>query len=207
MAELNTDDGGGGGKKGKHQKQRAKKSSTKIDMTPMVDLAFLLLTFFMLTTTFNKPKTMEINMPADPENKEDLMKVNNALTFLLTEKNRVFYYFGEMKKGETQLQETNFGKDGVNKILLEYNRWTRDEIEKLEKRFKAREIADTTFKRLSVKAKGDKRALMALVKTDDKATYGNVIDMLDEINICYVGKYAVVDISGEELELLNQSKQ
>ncbi|MFM7079991.1 MAG: ExbD/TolR family protein, partial [Bacteroidota bacterium] len=61
MAQLNTEPAGGGGKKDGKVKQ--KKSTTHIDMTPMVDLAFLLLTFFMLTTTFSKPKTMEVNMP------------------------------------------------------------------------------------------------------------------------------------------------
>lgn len=63
MAEVNTGDGGG---HGKHDKKRAKKASTKIDMTPMVDLAFLLLTFFVLTSTFNKAKTMEINLRRNP---------------------------------------------------------------------------------------------------------------------------------------------
>ena len=81
MAEVNTGDGGGGGK---HAKKRAKKASTKIDMTPMVDLAFLLLTFFVLTSTFSKPKTMEINFPAKPEDEKLNIKVNNAITFLIT---------------------------------------------------------------------------------------------------------------------------
>ncbi|HSH66918.1 MAG TPA: biopolymer transporter ExbD, partial [Bacteroidia bacterium] len=81
MAEVNTGDGGG---HGKHDKKRAKKASTRIDMTPMVDLAFLLLTFFVLTSTFSKPKTMEINFPAKPVNEDQSMKVNNALTFILT---------------------------------------------------------------------------------------------------------------------------
>lgn len=201
MAEVNTGDDGGG-KKGKHSKARAKKSSTKIDMTPMVDLAFLLLTFFMLTTTFSKPKTMEINMPVDPEDKNLQMKVNNALTILLSGDNKVYYYYGELKKDETQLTKSSFSKDGIHKILLDYNKWAANEIQALEKRRDSREIADTTFKRLAVKAKGDKRALMALVKTDDKATYGNVIDMLDELNICYVGKYALVDLSAIEMEMI-----
>ena len=100
MAQLDT--GGGGGKPGKHQKKRAKKSSTNIDMTPMVDLAFLLLTFFMLTTTFSKPKTMELTMPVDDDTTKK-QKVNNALTFLLTDKDKVFYYFGEFKAEETKL--------------------------------------------------------------------------------------------------------
>src|ERR1017187_135575 len=98
MAEVNTDDGGDNGK---HAKKRAKKSSTKIDMTPMVDLAFLLLTFFVLTSTFNKPKTMEINFPAKPKTKEEQIKINNALTFIMTregkdeKENAVYYYAGE----------------------------------------------------------------------------------------------------------------
>lgn len=202
MAELNTDGGGG---HGKHEKKRAKKSSTKIDMTPMVDLAFLLLTFFMLTTTFSKPKTMELNMPADPKNIEDQPKVKNAITFLLTENNKVYWYYGEFKPTETKLEKTNFSKDGIHKILLEdYNKDVATRIMELEKKRDTHEIADTTFKRLAVGIKGEKKALMALVKTDDKATYGNVIDMLDELNVCYVGKYALVDISAPELELVKQ---
>ncbi|HRH03718.1 MAG TPA: biopolymer transporter ExbD [Bacteroidia bacterium] len=202
MAELNTDGGGG---HGKHEKKRAKKSSTKIDMTPMVDLAFLLLTFFMLTTTFSKPKTMELNMPADPKDIKDQPKVKNAITFLLTENNKVYWYYGEFKPTETKLEKTNFSKDGIHKILLEdYNKDVATRIMELEKKRDTHEIADTTFKRLAVGIKGEKKALMALVKTDDKATYGNVIDMLDELNVCYVGKYALVDISAPELELVKQ---
>ena len=81
MADIQ--EGGGAHKGGK---KRAKKQSTRIDMTPMVDLAFLLLTFFVLTSTFAKPKTLEINYPADPKKDEDRIKVTNALTFILTEK-------------------------------------------------------------------------------------------------------------------------
>jgi biopolymer transport protein ExbD len=208
MAELNTDGGGGG----KHEKKRAKKSSTKIDMTPMVDLAFLLLTFFMLTTTFSKPKTMELNMPADPKDIKDQPKVKNAITFLLTDNNKVFWYYGEFyaagnKDGKpaTTLNKTNFSKDGIHKILLEdYNKDVAKRIIELEKKRDTHQIADTTFKRMAVEIKGEKQSLMALVKTDDKATYGNVIDMLDELNVCYVGKYALVDISAPELELVKQ---
>ena len=202
MAELNTDAGGG---HGKHEKKHAKKSSTTIDMTPMVDLAFLLLTFFMLTTTFSKPKTMELNMPADPKDIKDQPKVNNAITFLLTENNKVYWYYGEFKPTETKLEKTNFSKDGIHKILLEdYNKDVATRIIELEKKRDTRQIADSTFKRLAVGIKGEKKALMALVKTDDKATYGNVIDMLDELNVCYVGKYALVDISAPELEMVKQ---
>src|ERR1700741_1522408 len=91
MAEI-AEGGGGHGKGGK---KRAKKQSTKVDMTPMVDLAFLLLTFFVLTSTFSKPKTMEINFPADPKDKTQITKVNNALTFLMTKDNGIYYYAGE----------------------------------------------------------------------------------------------------------------
>ena len=81
MAEIQ--DNGGGKQKG--GKKRAKKQSTKIDMTPMVDLGFLLLTFFILTTTFAKPQTMEINMPVKTDKEEDQskLKASNALTLLL----------------------------------------------------------------------------------------------------------------------------
>jgi biopolymer transport protein ExbD len=206
MAEVNTDGGGGG----KHEKKRAKKSSTKIDMTPMVDLAFLLLTFFVLTSTFSKPKTMEINFPAPIDDKTKQMKVNNALTFIMTKDDAIFYYAGEFypegnDKGmpPTQLTKTDFSSEGLHKLLLEKNKPTVDAIKKLEEQLVKKEIADTTYKRLAVGEKGKKEALTVLIKADDKAVYKNIIDVIDELNVCNIGKYAVVDMMPKELELIN----
>jgi biopolymer transport protein ExbD len=207
MAEVNT----GGGDGGKHQKKRAKKSSTRIDMTPMVDLAFLLLTFFVLTSTFAKPKTMEINYPAKPENEKDRIKVNNALTFIVTDKDQIYYYYGEFfaegmanpdGKPLTKLTKTDFSSEGLHKLLLDRNKPTISAIDKLTDQVKKKEIADTTYKRLVNKEKGAKEALTVLIKADDKAVYKNVIDVVDELNVCNVGKYAIVDLGAKEQELL-----
>lgn len=214
MADVNTGGGDGGGK---HAKKRAKKSSTRIDMTPMVDLAFLLLTFFVLTSTFAKPKTMEINFPAKPKTEDQNQKVNNAITFILTKDNGIYYYNGEFypegnAKGlpPTQLKKTDFSSEGLHKLLLERNKRTIDAIEKLTKQLEKKEIADTTFKRLVLKEKGRKAdpargieaGLTVLIKADDGAVYKNVIDVVDELNICNIGLYAVVDMGAKELELL-----
>lgn len=207
MAEVNTDQGGA--EKGKHKKVRSKKSSTHIDMTPMVDLAFLLLTFFMLSTTFSKPKTMEINMPVKPDKPDNELKVNNAVTILLTDKNKIFWYFGEFKP-ETQLEEASFSADAANsvrKLLLEKNKDANDRIRELEKKLVRGEIKDSTFKRTRVDIQSEKQSLFVLIKTDDKAKYKNVIDALDECNICNVGKYALVDIMKSELDLLQAKAQ
>ena len=69
MAELNTGDGGG--KKG-GGKVRSKKSNAKVDLTAMVDLAFLLITFFMLTTSLSKPQSMDLGLP-DKDEKERMI--------------------------------------------------------------------------------------------------------------------------------------
>ncbi len=211
MAEVNTDDGGG---HGKHEKKRAKKSSTRIDMTPMVDLAFLLLTFFVLTSTFSKPKAMEINFPADPKDEKDRQKVNNALTFIMTKDNGIYYYAGEFYppnnkdgKPSTALVKTDFSKDGLHKLLLDTHKPTIEAVHELEEKYKRKEIADTTLKRLVNLEKGKKEALTVLIKADDKATYKNVIDLIDELNVCLIGKYAVVDMMPTELELLNATNK
>ena len=117
MAEVQQG-GGGGGKKG--GKVRAKKQSTKIDMTPMVDLAFLLLTFFILTTTFNKPKTMEVNMPDKVQDEKEQTKVNekDILNLVLAENDKIFWWVGL----EPPVNTTNYSKDGVRKVLLEHTR-------------------------------------------------------------------------------------
>lgn len=204
MAEVQSQDSGGG--KGKHSKVRAKKSSTHIDMTPMVDLAFLLLTFFMLTTTFSKPKTMEINMPIKPKEPIEQPKINNAITVILTDKDRIYWYSGEFKPDSTQLQLSNFTPDGMMKILLERNKDVNEQVKEQQKKLERREIVDSTYKRMRIDIMGDKKAVTVLVKTDDKAKYKNVVDMLDELNICNIGKYAIVDISQPEFDLLNKTK-
>ncbi|HEU5145285.1 MAG TPA: biopolymer transporter ExbD [Chryseosolibacter sp.] len=118
MAEVQQGGGGGGHKKG--GKVRAKKMSTKIDMTPMVDLAFLLLTFFLLTTTFNKPKTMEVNMPdkVDDETQQTKINENDILNLVLAEDDKIFWWVGL----EPPVNETNYSKDGVRKVILQHTR-------------------------------------------------------------------------------------
>lgn len=208
MAEI-ADSGGGHGKGGK---KRAKKQSTRVDMTPMVDLAFLLLTFFVLTSTFSKPKSMELSMPAPPEKEIDQPEVKNGVTFLLTKDDRIFYYAGQFyapgnEKGAppTQLQETNFSSEGLHALLLEKNKWAVDEIKGLEAKNVNKTLPDSTFKRLAMEATADTRAITVLIKTDDQATYKNAIDMLDELKICNVGKRVLgVDMMATEYALLQE---
>lgn len=208
MAEIS--DSGGGGQKG--GKKRAKKQSTRIDMTPMVDLAFLLLTFFVLTATFNKPKSMELTFPDTSQIDPDPKPIKNGITFLLTKDDRIFYYEGEFKdvddpvKGaKTELQELSFSQTGANslkKYVLGKSKVMQDQILALKKRFEAKQMADTTYKRMVREAKADKASFTYLIKTDDKATYRNVIDVVDELNYNAVGKYVVVDLIKPEYDLL-----
>ena len=207
MAEI-AESGGGHGKGGK---KRAKKQSTRVDMTPMVDLAFLLLTFFVLTATFAKPKSMELSLPAKPPiGSPPPPPVKKGVTYILTKDDKIFYYAGEFyevgnPKGmpPTELKETNFGPDGLHKLLMEQNQWANDEIEKLRIQNESKTLADTAFKRMAVDVTANTNAITALIKTDDKATYRNVIDMLDELKICYVGKRVLgVEMMPSEYALL-----
>ncbi|MFY7989183.1 MAG: ExbD/TolR family protein [Fluviicola sp.] len=204
MAEI-VDNGGGaeGGKK----KRRPKKGSPRIDMTPMVDLGFLLLTFFVLTSTFSKPKVMSLVYPAKtPEDQpqEEQQVVNNAITFLVT-KDRVFYYEGEFnpKNGpKTQLTETNFGPDGVRKLLADKNKYVIDEERKLQDKLQRKQIVDSIYKKELIEVKKNKKALKVLVKTDTKALCKNFIDLVDELYIAQIGMIAPVDMMLDEEKLI-----
>lgn len=100
----------------KGEKRRAKRSGFHLDMTPMVDLACLLLTFFMLTTTFAKLQTMEIRMPV-AQGPDTPVAGKNALTVILGEKDRVFYFFG-FAGDDPELKETDLSSDGLRSVLL-----------------------------------------------------------------------------------------
>jgi biopolymer transport protein ExbD len=206
MAEIA--EGGGGDHKGK---KRAKKQSTRVDMTPMVDLAFLLLTFFVLTSTFNKPKSMELSLPAEPPpGSPPPPEVKNGLTFLLTKDDKIFYYFGQFyaegnDKGKpaTDLIETNFSQDGLHAMLLKANDWTIKEKKRVTEEGVAKKLADSTITQNVNKVLADTKAVTVLIKTDDQATYRNAIDMLDELKICDVGKRVIgVEMTQSEFNLL-----
>jgi biopolymer transport protein ExbD len=208
MAEIQQS---GGGHKG--GKKRAKKQSTHVDMTPMVDLAFLLLTFFVLTATFSKPKSMELTFPAPPDNLEAQPPIKKGITFILTQDDKIFYYEGEFRavddpKGpKTSLAELDFSQNSeksLHKYLLDKNKEMHEQIRALTEKYNNDQLADTTYKRLVRERKADKESYTYLVKTDDKATYKNVIDVIDELNINVVGKYVMVDIIKPELDLLNE---
>jgi biopolymer transport protein ExbD len=166
MAEI-SDSGGGHGKK-KGGKVRAKKQSTKVDMTPMVDLAFLLLTFFILTSTFNKAKTMEVTMPDKVTDEKEQTKINenDILNLVLAENNKIYYWIGLTPPAQT----TNYGKDGVRKLLLEKMR--------------------------------ENPKIMVLIKPKDEARYNNMVDILDEMEITQMKRYAIVDFTDDDKTII-----
>jgi biopolymer transport protein ExbD len=213
MASVDTGGDSGGGKhKGK---KRAKKSSTHIDMTPMVDLAFLLLTFFVLTSTFSKPSAMEIAMPIDDPNvkKPD---VKNIITVILDKSDTVYYYFGILDTASAApYQTTDYSDKGIRKTLIDLNSKGFDayhKVQDLEKKIMSDKSLDEKqkeekFKKESSAIMGDKGALTVVVKTYENAKYGRVIDIMDEMSIVQVGKYALVDMSDSEKAFLQKQKQ
>ncbi|HET9504519.1 MAG TPA: biopolymer transporter ExbD [Hymenobacter sp.] len=157
--------------------------STKIDMTPMVDLAFLLLTFFMLTTTFAKPNVLQLQMPAKVKDKElnTKIKESEAMTVILAPDDKVFYYFGlNSPKDPTvavpKVEVTDFSANGIRKVLLT----RKQQVPKLTILIKA--YAD-----------GDKHA-----------KYKDMVDILDEMNITDQSRYALVDISKDDVDLIKK---
>lgn len=208
MSEIDTS---GGGKKG--GKPKGKKMSTRVDFTPMVDLGFLLITFFMLTTTMSTPQAMEINMPVKEDKKEDESKVkaSQAVTLLLAENNKVVYYFINEITGEPMTPVvTNYSATGIRKTLLKENRDRNpvgvDSIPVYKKMFAEHKLDEATFRQRLSNIKAYKNGLIVVIKADDKAKYNNLVDILDEMSICNIGRYAVVDITPPEVEMIKTVK-
>ena len=210
MAELIVEEKG---KKG--GKRRAKKHSTRIDMTPMVDLMCLLITFFMLTTAFSKPKVMVITMPEkDKKNKpKDQPQISafRTLNIILTGDDKIYYYMGNANPKKPPLPtmvKTDFSKDGLRKILLEKNKALFTKIfEYRDKRITGKlVVADTTadneIKRMK---KEDKEGPIVLIKADEGAKYKDIVGVIDEMAICNIASYAVVDLNSVEMDMLKNA--
>jgi biopolymer transport protein ExbD len=206
MAEIES---GGGGGKHKGGKKRGKKLSTRVDMTPMVDLGFLLITFFMLTTSMNKPQTMEVNMPdkkVEREEDKTKIKASQAVTVLLAKDDKIVYYFIDPKTGEPLTpQITDFSRGGIRATLLKENKARNpyvDSIAVYKQQLNIGQINEATYRAHSNRIKGYDDGLIVVIKASDKSKYKNMIDILDEMLICNIGRYAIVDISDVELEML-----
>ncbi|MGA2823569.1 MAG: biopolymer transporter ExbD [Bacteroidales bacterium] len=196
------------GKKG--GKRRPKKLSTRIDMTPMVDLMCLLITFFMLTTAFSKPKVMLITMPEKnkPEEKTPQIPAWRTLNVLLTDNDVLYYYIGNADPKKPPLPDlikSDFSKNGIRKVLLEKNKDLFTQITTFrDKRMSGKlVVADTTAdQEIKKMKKDDMKGPIVLIKADDKAKYKDIVNIIDEMAICNIASYAIVDIMPVELEML-----
>ncbi|PUZ24706.1 biopolymer transporter ExbD [Chitinophaga parva] len=190
MAEMDTSSSGGKGKK--HGGTKSKKHSTRVDMTPMVDLGFLLITFFMLTTTMSKPKTMDLIMPKDTKNEEEQNKVkeSTALTILLGGKDRVYYY-----EGLAQDPNAAANPDFFKATTFAAKGGIRDEIIK-----KKEEVAKLR------NAKGEPEDVVVIIKASDESTYKNFVGILDEMAINRISRYATVDITDQDKTWIKQTE-
>jgi biopolymer transport protein ExbD len=213
MAEIIQNEGGGK-KKGK---QRAKKHSTHIDMTPMVDLACLLLTFFMLTTAFSKPKVMEITFPEkqDPKDIKDQPKIRSerTLNIILDENDKVFWYNGladPRKPPLPTLYSTDFSKDGIRKVLLGRNIELFKLIDKYNNDVTKGTIVaprDSITSHIRLLKREDKAGPIVLVKGTKNVKYGSIVDIVDELTITNVSRYSIVDINPVELKMVEDYKK
>lgn len=203
MASIDTG-GGGGGKKG-----QPKRLNLRVDFTPMVDMNMLLITFFMFCTTLSKPQTMDLVMPTKDKDTaiEDKTEVEakRTLTVLLGEDNKIYYYEGEPDYNNyNSLKETNFSPEGLRSILLERNQSAVQKMKVLRTARAKNTISEEEFKKQSAEIKSDKAGQVVIIKPTDFSSYKNLVDILDEMQICSIGKYAIVDLTdGDEFLLEN----
>jgi biopolymer transport protein ExbD len=186
MAEI-ADTGGGGKKDGK---ARSKKMSTKIDFTPMVDLGFLLITFFMLTTTLAKPTIMAIRMPDTdvPQDKAAEVKESQVLTLILGPEDKVYFY-EEVK--DAKLDSTDYSATGMRRVIL-------DKMERVKAQWGMRTVVtDSTAGTTEEQSK-----LNVLIKPMKKARYKNIVDTFDEMKICNVKGYMMIPVAKQEEEFI-----
>ena len=186
-----------GGKKGN---SKQKKMTVRVDFTPMVDMNMLLITFFMLCTSLSKPQTMEISMPSNDKNitedQQNKVKASQAITLLLAGDDKIYYYEGEPNYEDyTSLKESDYTANGIEKVLLAKNATAVKEVAELKVKKENLEINEEEYKKQVAEVKGAKDTPTVIIKATDDDTYKNLIDALDEMQICSIGKYVIVDIT------------
>ncbi|MCX6256168.1 MAG: biopolymer transporter ExbD [Bacteroidia bacterium] len=197
MAEIIQEEKAGG-------KKKAKKLAPHIDMTPMVDLMCLLITFFLLTTAFSKAKIMDIVLPErlkDKNAEPPRISASRTLNIILGPENKIYTYPGNVKPEDYNslppLSETDYSATGIRQLLLEKNKTLAKKIADFNDLILTGKIVltqDSVRGALAKLKKDDDTGPIVLIKAYKGANYGNVVDILDEMNICGLAIYMLVDI-------------
>jgi len=184
MAELDTS--GGGHKKGPGVK-KGKKLSTRVDLTPMVDLGFLLITFFIFTTTMSQPTALKLLLPDDKvkPDEQNKAKESGALTILMGADNHIYYYEGQLKPDASNFLSASYnGENSIRDVILKKKAYVRS---------------------ISTDPNDPEHDLVVVIKPGQNCNYKNVIDILDEMSINVVKKFALVDVFDIEQQLIDKS--
>ncbi|MDO4171738.1 MAG: biopolymer transporter ExbD [Prevotellaceae bacterium] len=203
------------------KQEKQKKMNVRVDFTPMVDMMMLLITFFMLCTSLAKPQSMELSMPSNDKNLEDndksVTKASYTITIFVTGNNKIFYVEGQPKYDDPScLKETTWGKNGIRKVLQKHV--TEDGTQpvlqvmmakaKLDEQKDKMTEAEYSAELSKIKAgtiNGEKiQTMTVIIKATDASTYKNVIDALDEMQICSIGKYVLDKINDQDKKLLDE---
>ena len=205
----------------KKKMSKQKKMSSRVDFTPMVDMMMLLITFFMLCTTLSKPQAMQLTMPSNDKNVQDedksAAKASHTITLILAGNNKIYHIDGLPNyEDPTCLKETTWGKDGIRKVLMSHV--TEEGIapvakimvakQKLDEKKIKYNMADSIYqKELSELKNGNINGekiptLTIIIKPLDTASYKNMVDALDEMQICSIGKYVIDKINDNDQKLL-----
>ena len=210
----------------KQKASKQKKINVRVDFTPMVDMMMLLITFFMLCTSLAKPQTMELSMPSNDKNLNDqdksVTKASYTITIYLAANNKIYYIAGQPKYDDPScLKPTTWGKDGIRKVMISHV--TEDGTQPVQQVMLAKAkldekklanpkaMPDSIYNKELSKIKageinGEKISTMTIIiKATDNASYKNLVDALDEMQICSIGKYVIDKINDNDAKLLKKA--
>lgn len=207
----------------KKKASRQKKAQTRVDFTPMVDMMMLLITFFMLCTSLSKPQSMQLTMPSNDKNVSDAdkgaTKASQTITLYLAGNDAIYHVDGIPEYDNPAcVKKTTWGADGLRDVLINHKTeegYTPVKNIKASKaildaeRAKDKSMSDSVYNARLAKIKngeletGKVPTLTIIIKALDTASYKNLVDALDEMQICAIGKYVIDQINPDDERLLN----
>ena len=207
----------------KKKMSKQKKMSSRVDFTPMVDMMMLLITFFMLCTTLSKPQAMQLTMPSNDKNVQDedkcATKASHTITLILAGNDKIYHIDGLPNYEDPNcLKETTWGKNGIRKVLIEHVTEegiapvakimvAKNELDK--KKLANSKMTDEQYQKELTELKNGNLptekvpTLTIIIKALDTASYKNMVDALDEMQICSIGKYVIDKVNDNDMKLLS----